>query len=109
MQTQPSPTSARSRREQRQADLSARLAREQASSRQRRIVTLAASGIVVLVVALIAVRLITTRSSSTTPDEPAPDSLIAQVSSVDPRILDQVGRGSISQLPTPIRAGLERG
>jgi hypothetical protein len=107
------PAQAPTRRAQRHAQQSgraARHAREQAATRQRRVVTIAASIIVVLIVGLVAVRLITSGNSGAgTPNQPAPDALVAQVTGIDPGLLDQVGRGTLQQLPSPIRADVEKG
>jgi hypothetical protein len=110
MQTRSSPSpQGRTRREQSRGRAAQR-GREQASARQRRVVTIAASIIVVVVLGLVAIRLVTSGSGgSGTPNQPAPDSLVAQVTGIDPSLLTQVGRGSLQQLPTPVRANVERG
>ena len=63
-----------------------------------------------ILVALFAGRLITSRSAgSGAANQPAPDSLVAQLTSIDPAVFQQVGKGSVQNMPTPIRANVERG
>jgi hypothetical protein len=109
MPAQPVPT----RREQRQAQSSARTQRhrrELAAARQRRLVTLAAGAIVLAVIALVVVRFINSNSAAAAaPDRPAPPELVGQVAGVPAAIYDQVGRGTANGLPTPVRGSVERG
>jgi len=114
MQTRPSPpTGGTSRREQRQAQISQRAARraqQDAAARQRKFVALAAGVIVLIVVALVAVRLVGSNGAGAgAPNQPAPDSLVAQLSKIDPSMFDQVGKGSLQSMPIPVRANVERG
>src|SRR5690348_5589055 len=82
----------------------------EAAARQRRLVLLATLAIVVVLVALAAARYISTHSApAATPDTPAPADLVAQVASIDAGTDNQVGRGTVANLPIPIRATLERG
>jgi Domain of unknown function (DUF929) len=71
---------------------------------------LAAGGIILVLALLVGVRVLMPSSGSApVPDAPAPDALVAQVTSVPASTLEQIGRGSASTLPTPVRAGVERG
>jgi Domain of unknown function (DUF929) len=108
MQTR-SPT----RREVRQAHIRERNAqrqREADAARQKRIVILA-GGVVVLVLIVLAVARFAQNFGAppAAPDSPAPPSLVAQVAGVDAATFDQVGRGSLTVLPTPVRAEVQRG
>src|SRR5215472_10455779 len=88
----------------------ARRQREQAAARQRRIVWFAAGGIALVVVVLVAVRLMGAASAPAgSTNAPAPPELVARVTGVDPSIVNQVGRGSVANLPIPVRASPERG
>jgi hypothetical protein len=89
----------------------ARRAQEQAAARQRRLVAIAASVIVLVIAALIVVRLVSSSNSSSaaTASGPAPDSVVNAVTNVDASTLNQVGRGTVAQLPTPVRADIQRG
>jgi hypothetical protein len=73
-------------------------------------VSLAALGVVIVLVALVAGRALTTNGGgSLAADSPAPDTLVAQVTGVPASTLEQVGRGTVGTLPTPVRATLQRG
>jgi hypothetical protein len=89
----------------------ARRQREAAAARQRRVVMLAGGAIVLLVVVLIVVRFVLPGSSggAATTDGPVPQAMAAQVTGVDPATLDQVGRGTLAALPTPVRTTVTRG
>ena len=88
----------------------ARRAQQESSARQRRVVSIAAAAIIIVVVALVALRLVSSNSAGAgAPNQPAPDSLVAQVTSLDPAIFEPVGKGSLQTMPIPIRASLERG
>ncbi len=86
----------------------ARRQQEEARQRQRRIVSLAAGGIVVIVAVALAVKFLTGRSSAA-PDVPAPPELVAQVAAIPAATFEQVGKGSLATMPTPIRAAVARG
>jgi hypothetical protein len=77
--------------------------------RQRRVVALAAGAVVLVLVGLVAARLLTSGSAATTREGPAPEALVEQVTAVPATTLEQVGRGSVTTLPTAVRADLQRG
>lgn len=108
MQTRPS-TSAPTRSRRVQGARSARRQREEAAARQRRIVFVAGGAIVLLVVVLVAARLVQSNSSTASPNAPAPPALVSQVTAIDPATFEQVGRGTLSGLPSPVRAAVEKG
>jgi hypothetical protein len=88
----------------------ARRAQEQAAARQRRLVTIAASVIVLALAALVVVRLVSSSNSGApTASGPAPASVTDAVSGVDASTLSGVGRGTLAQLPTPVRTDIQRG
>src|ERR1051326_1047489 len=88
----------------------ARRQHEQAAARQKRLVTVAAGVIVLVLVALVLARVISSRSApAAVANTPAPPELVAQVTGVPAATLEQVGRGTANNLPTPVRATLERG
>ena len=63
-----------------------------------------------VIVALVAVRLFSSNSAGAgAPNQPAPDSLVAQLTNIDPSIFQQVGKGTAQAMPIPIRANVERG
>ncbi len=65
----------------------------------------------VVLVVLVAARLLMSGSANSVAlaDAPAPDALVAQVTGVPAATLEAVGRGTVTQLPTPVRADVERG
>jgi hypothetical protein len=87
---------------------SGRRAHEQSAARQRNLVFLAAAAIVLVLAALVVLRLTSTSNSNQTASGPAPESLVQAVTSVPEASLAQVGRGTATQLPTPVRADIER-
>jgi hypothetical protein len=89
----------------------ARRAQEQAAARQRRFVIIAASAIVLVLAVFVVVRLVGSTSSggAATASGPAPDSVVNAVTGVDASTLDQIGRGTAAQLPTPVRTDILRG
>jgi hypothetical protein len=89
----------------------ARLAQEQAAARQRRLVILAGCAIVLVLAALLIARLVTSGNSgaAATAGGPAPDTLVNAVTNVPAATLEQVGRGTLAQLPTPVRTDIQRG
>ncbi len=104
----PTPDQARQGQAGRRA---ARRAHEEAAARQRRLVVIAASAIVLVIAALIVVRLVGSSNSSgpATASGPAPESVVSAVTAVDASALNQVGRGTAAQLPTPVRTDIQRG
>ncbi len=72
---------------------------------------IAASAIVLVIAVLIVVRLVSSSgpSGAATASGAAPDSVVNAVTKVDAATLNQVGRGTIAQLPTPIRTDISRG
>jgi uncharacterized protein DUF929 len=73
-------------------------------------VLIAGGVILAVVVALVVIRLATSGSGTTaSPNQPAPPEVVAAVTGVDPATFEQVGRGSVTNLPTPVRGTLERG
>jgi hypothetical protein len=74
-------------------------------------VMIAGGAILAVVVALVVIKLATSGGSATTasPNQPAPPEVVAGVTGVDPATFEQVGRGSVTNLPTPVRGTLERG
>jgi Domain of unknown function (DUF929) len=83
---------------------------EQAAARQRRIVGLAAGAVIVVLVGLFAAKLLTGGTNAVpAPDTPAPDALVAQVTGVPSVTLEQVGRGSLAQLPIAVRGTPQTG
>jgi len=65
---------------------------------------------VVLLVGLVVVRSFAGRGASAPAENaPAPPELVAQVANVDPALYEQIGRGTLTQLPTPVRAQVETG
>jgi len=112
MQTPRSGQTALPRQERQTARTRRPFRQQQAqAARQRRLITLAATGVVLVLVILVAARLLVSGSASSVAvaDSPAPDTLMAQVTGVPPATLDAVGRGSVTQLPSPVRAAVERG
>lgn len=115
MQARPSPGAAGpSRAERREAahgsGRAARRQREKAAARQRRIVTIAVIGVVLVLAALAIARFVASLSTpAAAPNTPAPPELVAQVAGVDANTFEQVGRGSISGLPTPTGAAVQHG
>jgi hypothetical protein len=106
--------SRRVQRESRQREAgrrAARRAQEQAAARQRRLVVIAAAAIVLVIAALIVFRQVSSSSPSgaATASGPAPESVVNAVTGVDAAALEQVGRGTVSQLPTPVRTDIQRG
>jgi len=88
----------------------ARRAQEEAAARQRRLVIIAGVAIALVLAALIIFRVAgSSNSSSATASGPAPDSLVAAVTSVPAAALDQVGKGTLGQLPTPVRTDIQHG
>ena len=89
----------------------ARRAQEEAAARQRRLVIIAAAAIVLVLAAFVVVRLVSSSNSSAaaTASGPAPDSLVSAITSVPAASLNQVGRGAVAQLPTPVRTDIQRG
>jgi hypothetical protein len=89
----------------------ARRAQEQAAARQRRLFFIAASAIVLVLAVFVVLRLVSSSNSgaAATASGPAPDSLVSAVTSVPAATLDQVGRGTAAQLPTPVRTDIRRG
>src|SRR5579871_296249 len=83
---------------------------EHAAARQRRLVTLGAGAVALVLVALVAARLLMPAGggAAATPDAPAPDSLVAQVTGVPPATLEAVGRGSVSAMPIAVRTDVLR-
>jgi Domain of unknown function (DUF929) len=88
-----------------------RRAQEQAAARQRRLVVLAAAAIVLLLAGLVVLRIVNSANSNTATGAsgPAPQSLVQAVTHIPASTLTQVGRGTATQLPTPVRAEVERG
>jgi hypothetical protein len=73
-------------------------------------VLLAAGAIVLLIAILVVVRLVQSGSSAQgTANVPAPPALVSQVTAIDPATFEQIGRGTISGLPSPVRASVEKG
>jgi hypothetical protein len=89
----------------------ARRAQEQAAARQRRFVTIAAAVIVLALAVLIVVRLVSSSTSSgaAAASGPAPASVVDAVTGVTASTLSGVGRGTVAQLPTPVRTDIQRG
>jgi Domain of unknown function (DUF929) len=69
----------------------------------------AASAVVLVLLALVAARFLTGGSGAAPPEGPAPATLVAQVTGIPAATLEQVGRGTVTQLPVPVRADLQRG
>jgi hypothetical protein len=112
MQTRPpSGPSRTSSAQRRDGSRAARREREAAAARQRRLVLIAGGVILAVVVALVVVKLATSNSGTATasPNQPAPPEVVSGVTGVDPATFEQVGRGSVSSLPTPVRATVARG
>jgi hypothetical protein len=110
MQTSSAPGASQPTRRQRDARISARNQQAQSTARQRRLVLLATTVIVVVLVALAVARFVSSRSApAAAPDTPAPADLVAQVANIDVGTDNQVGRGTVTNLPIPIRATGERG
>jgi hypothetical protein len=105
------PTAAQREPRPGQSGRRARRAQEEAATRQRRLVAIAAAAIVLVIAALIVIRLISSSNSSgaATASGPAPDSVVNAVTSVDPVALNQIGRGTAAQLPTPVRTDIRQG
>ncbi|MBV9895009.1 MAG: DUF929 family protein [Chloroflexi bacterium] len=101
------------RREERLAQGRGRVTRrqqEEAAARQRRIVLVAGTIVVVVVLALAVARFVQSNAATAgAPNSPAPPSLVTQVAGVDAATFDQVGRGSVTVLPTPVRGEIQRG
>lgn len=101
------------RREERLAQgrgRAARRQREEAAARQKRIVIFAGAVVVLVLAALVVARFVTSNSAAAgASNSPAPPALVAQVTGVDAATFDQVGRGSLNALPTPVRGELRRG
>src|SRR5579872_3142480 len=82
---------------------------EQAVARQRRLVMLGAAVVVVILVGLVAARLLRAGGGAAeASDAPAPDSLVAQVTSVPPATLEAVGRGDVAAMPVAVRTDVQR-
>jgi hypothetical protein len=83
----------------------ARRAQEQSAARQRRLVLFAGTAIVLVLAVLVGVRLVTSSSSSaaTAASGPASASVVNAVAGVDQPVFDLIGRGTVAQLPTPVR------
>ena len=71
----------------------------QARNRQRRIVSLAAGAIILVIAALVAFRLLSGSQSQAEADQPAPADLVAQVTGVPSSVAAVVGQGSAQTLP----------
>jgi len=72
-------------------------------------VLLAGAAIVLVLAAFVVLRIVSTSNSNAAASGPAPDSLVQAVTNVPAATLAQVGRGTATQLPTPVRADVERG
>jgi hypothetical protein len=86
-----------------------RRAQEQAAARQRKLVALAMALIVVMLAGLVVLRVVSGSNSNAAASGPAPASLVQAITSVPATTLSQVGRGTATQLPTPVRTDIERG
>jgi hypothetical protein len=82
----------------------ARRAQEQAVARQRRLVSIAGTAIVLVLAVLVGAHVVTSSNASaaTAASGPAPASVVDRVMGVDQSTFDQVGRGTVAQLPTPV-------
>ena len=81
----------------------------EAATRQRRWVVLGGSAIVLVLVGLVVARvLISAGGPAPAPDSPAPDDLVAKVTSIPTASLEQVGVGSVTTLPVAVRADVHR-
>jgi hypothetical protein len=66
--------------------------------------------ILAVVVALVVVKLASSGGSTTaSPNQPAPPEVVSAVTGVRAATFEQVGRGSVTDLPIPVRAAVERG
>jgi hypothetical protein len=90
------------------ASRSRRSRQKPGSTRQRRLVALAAGAIVVVLALLIVARLLVP-STPSAPDGPVPASVLAAVTNVPSDTFEQVGRGTARALPTAISADVQRG
>jgi hypothetical protein len=72
---------------------------------------IAGSAIVLVLAVLVGFRLFSSSGSSgaASASGPAPANVVSAVTGVPPATLDQVGRGTATQLPTPVRTDLQRG
>ena len=111
MQTRPPSGPSRTPPAQRRdGSRAAQREREQAAARQRRLVLIAGGVILAVVAALVVIKLATTGNGTTaSANQPAPPDVVAAVAGVDPATFEQVGRGSVTNLLTPVRGTLERG
>jgi len=82
----------------------ARREREQAAARQRKIVIAAGVAIVILIGILLVVRFAGRSSTPAAENTPAPPALVAQVTNIPAATYEQVGRGTLTGLPSPVRA-----
>jgi hypothetical protein len=83
--------------------------RRQEPGRQRRLVSLAAGGIVLVLAALVAARLLTQSGVSTGQEGPVPPEITADLGSVPDTTFQQAGRSGVQTMPTPVRAAVQRG
>jgi Domain of unknown function (DUF929) len=82
----------------------ARREQAKAAARQRQIVIAAGVAIVVLIGILVVVRFVGRGSRPAAENTPAPPELVSQIANIDSATFEQVGRGTLTGLPTPVRA-----
>jgi hypothetical protein len=78
------------------------------TDRQRRFVSLAAAGVVLVLAVLFAAKLLTTQQPASN-DGPVPPDVLASVANVPATTFEQVGRGTAISLPVPVRADVRHG
>ncbi|MBV9171097.1 MAG: DUF929 family protein [Chloroflexi bacterium] len=85
------------------------LEREERSRRQRKLVMLAAAGVVLVLAILVAVRFMTQSAATNVEQGPVPPEVMSQITGISPSTLEQVGKGSAQVMPTPVRQQLLTG
>jgi hypothetical protein len=105
MKTMTADTPARAPRPGPTGRRATRRAQEQAAARQRRLVAIAGTAIVLVLAVLVVARLVTASNASaaSVASGPAPASVVDMLTGVDQSTFDRVGRGTVAQLPTPVR------
>jgi Domain of unknown function (DUF929) len=101
--TRPTPTPARGQRAG-----SGRRPPSPPARRQRRLVGLAAGAIVLALAVLVGARLLSP-SAPVPPEGPVPPDVLASVTNVPAATFAQVGRGTATALPIPVRTDVRRG
>lgn len=78
-------------------------------NRRRTAVIVAAMAILLVVATMVAIKLLTTRGPSPTRREPVSPAVLRDLTGTPAAVAERIGRGSATNLPTPVRGELLRG